>query len=75
MVSTLIKQSQQDSQLAFYDHFVKGCLTKLKRTSQEVTLAIDAESHEFKGLLGMTKTAVTENQCLELSKRHEKYQQ
>ena len=72
MVATLVKQSQQDSQLAFYDQFVKGCLSQLKSNSSQVTLSIDAQSQEYTSLLNMVKSAVTDNQCIEISKRHDK---
>ena len=74
MVSALVKQSQQSSQLAFYEHFVQGSLSLVESKARGVTTSISNQSMAFEDLQAKTKACVLDTQSAEMFSRHSKYQ-
>mmetsp|Transcript_42514 Transcript_42514/g.56099 ORF Transcript_42514/g.56099 Transcript_42514/m.56099 type:complete len:85 (+) Transcript_42514:324-578(+) len=60
MVAALVKQSQQSSQLAFYEHFVTGSLSLVEQKARDVTCAIEGESSAFADLQKTAKACTSE---------------
>lgn len=73
IVSTLVKQSQQNSQLNFYDQFVRTSLNTIQAQAVSVASALDAQHEEFLQLQELAKQSVVDVDCADMVARHSKY--
>ena len=74
LVSNMIRQSQQSSQLYFYDKFVSDTLNKIEKSSKQLGNNLDKQRCDHEKIVKLTKSLTEKRTIFELNTRHLKYQ-